>query len=53
MLFLIPSLGYYQRATGAEFAFQVVIDLPFVNRNCFEVKDPIIVPAKTFLSQLI
>lgn len=48
-----PALGYFQKATGAAFAFQVVVDLPWVNRNCFEEKRPIIVPARTFLSQLI
>jgi len=48
-----PSLSYFQKATGAEHAFQVVINLPFVNKNCFLEKNPIIVPARTFLSQLI
>ncbi|MBS4164678.1 Uncharacterized protein PRO82_002009 [Candidatus Protochlamydia amoebophila] len=48
-----PALSYFQQVTGAKHAFQVVIDLPWVNRNCFEETRPIIVPAKTFLSQLI
>lgn len=48
-----PGLIYFQKETGAEHAFQVVIDLPWVNRNCFEVDQPVIVPARTFLSQLV
>ena len=42
-----------QAATGAKHAFQVVIDLPFVDANCFEKTMPIVVPARTFLSQLL
>lgn len=48
-----PSLGYFQSTTGAKHAFQVVIDLPYVNRDCFQEVRPVIVPAKTFLSQLV
>ena len=36
-----------------EHAFQVVMDLPYVNVDCFSYKMPIIVPARTFLSQLL
>ena len=49
---LSPSLGYYQQKLGAKHAFQVVLDAPYVDRNCFEVETPIAVPARTFLSQL-
>jgi hypothetical protein len=31
----------------------MVFDAPFVQKNCFEEKGPIVVPAKTFLAQLI
>jgi uncharacterized protein len=48
-----PALKYYQKATKAKHAFQVVIDLPYVNKNCFLETTPTIVPAQTFLSQLI
>ena len=48
-----PHLGEFQKQTGAKHAFQVVIDMPFVNQDCFSYKHPIIVPAKTLLSQLI
>lgn len=50
---LSPALEYFQEATKAKYAFQVVVDLPWIQRNCFEETRPIIVPARTFLSQLI
>ena len=50
---LSENLAHYQRQTGAEFAFQVVLDMPYVDRSCFEIKTPIVVPARTFLSQLV
>jgi uncharacterized protein len=48
-----PALNYFKNMTGAQHAFQVVIDLPWVNRNCFEETRSVIVPARTFLSQLV
>lgn len=48
-----PALHYFQKATGAPFAFQVVIDLPYTDKSCFEVSEPTIVSARTFLSQLL
>lgn len=48
-----PALYRFQQETGAPHAFQVAFDLPFVNKNCFEEKEPIQVPARTFLSQLV
>ena len=50
---LAPSLGRMQEQTGAEHAFQVVIDLPFTDANCFGKTTPVVVPARTFLSQLL
>jgi len=47
------SLYHFQSQTGAPHAFQISFDLPYVDRDCFEEKGPIIVPAKTFLSQLV
>ena len=47
------NLIYFQQATQAAHAFQVSLTHPFVNKNCFDSREPIIVPAKTFLSQLI
>jgi len=50
---LSGSLAFFQRATGAKHAFQVVRDMPFVEADCFTVADPVAVPARTFLSQLL
>ncbi len=50
---LSDSLEYFQRQVGAEHAFQVAFDMKFVERDCFEMKRPVIVPAKTFLAQLV
>ena len=50
---LSPALAHFQAETGAEHAFQVVLDLPYVAANCFTHRRPMVVPAKTFLSQLI
>ncbi len=47
------DLYRFQKETKAQHAFQVILDLPYVDRNCFEEKAPIIVPARTFLSQLV
>ncbi len=50
---LSPALARYQRLTGAPYAFQVAMDLPFVDRDPFaEPGPPLIVPARTFLSCL-
>ena len=50
---LNPALAYFQNQTKAAHAFQVVSRLPFVARDCFEHTTPLIVPAVTFLSQLV
>lgn len=50
---LSKSLFYYQELTKAPHAFQVVFDMDYVEGDCFASSRPIIVPAKTFLSQLI
>ncbi len=50
---LSPELQRFQRQTGAKHAFQVALDLPYVERDCFAHDRPIIVPAQTFLSQLV
>ncbi len=50
---LSPALGYFQQVTGASHAFQVVLDIPYVEADCFSQSDPVIVPARTFLSQLL
>lgn len=50
---LSEALGYFQAQTKARHAFQVVLDKPFVNADCFDRTDPTIVPARTFLSQML
>lgn len=50
---LSPALYHFQEETKVPHAFQVAFDLPFVDRDCFEEKGPIMVPARTFLSQLV
>lgn len=50
---LSKSLLYFQNQVQAEHVFQIVFDLPYVDRDCFAIKKPIIVPARTILSQLI
>lgn len=50
---LSPHLAEFQKQSGAEHAFQVVVDMPYIDRNCFEHEKPMIVPAKTLLSQLV
>ena len=48
-----PALYHFQKETGAPHAFQAAFDLPFVNKECFEERGPIMVPAQTLLSQLV
>ena len=48
-----PSLHYYQRETGADHAFQVVMDAEYVEADCFATTSPTIVPASTLLLQLV
>jgi predicted AAA+ superfamily ATPase len=50
---LSSALYRFQEETGAPHAFQIAFDLPFVGKNCFTEKGPILVPAKTLLSQLV
>jgi predicted AAA+ superfamily ATPase len=51
---LSPALAHFQRQVGARHAFQVVIDMPYVDADCFaQGAIPLAVPARTFLSQLL
>jgi len=51
---LSPSLEYYQDQLNAPLAFQVVLEADFVKADCFAAGDrPMVVPARTFLSQLL
>jgi len=51
---LSPSLRRYQDQVGAPFAFQVTMDADYVDADCFaRPSGPLIVPARTLLSQLL
>ena len=51
---LSPSLSRYQDQVGAPFAFQVTMDADYVDEDCFARPGaPLIVPARTLLSQLL
>ena len=50
---LSKSLVYFKKKLNIPHAFQVVFDTDYIGKNCFDFTDPIIVPAKTFLMQLI
>ena len=47
------NLEIFQRQTKAKHAFHVVIDMEYIDVDCFSYYHPVIVPAITFLSQLI
>ena len=50
---LSKSLTYFHEQLATQYAFQVVHDMPYISRSCFEYTAPTIVPASTFLSQLV
>jgi predicted AAA+ superfamily ATPase len=50
---LSSSLYHFQQELGVPHAFQLAFDLPFVEGNCFNESGPILVPARTFLSQCV
>lgn len=50
---LSSQLEYFQKLTGAKHALQVVVDLPYNEIDCFSLMSPAVVPAQTFLSQLL
>jgi hypothetical protein len=50
---LSEQLAYFQQALDVPHAFQVVIDMEYIDMNCFHYKKPVIVPASTFLAQLV
>jgi predicted AAA+ superfamily ATPase len=51
---LSRTLKYFQDQLDAPFAFQVVIDAEYVDADCFAgPRGPLVVPAKTLLSQLL
>ena len=47
------NLYYFQEKLKAKHAFQVVFDMDYIAKDCFSYSTPVIVPAQTFLSQLV
>ncbi len=51
---IAPSLKYFQQQLNVPFAFQVVLEEDYVDAGCFKpTMNPLIVPARTLLSQLL
>ncbi len=50
---LDANLGHHQRQLKALHAFQVVLEMDYIQADCFSQNDPTVVPARTFLSQLL
>lgn len=51
---LSPALVHFQSKLKAPHALQAVIDLPYVDADCFKITgEPLVVPATTLLSQLL
>lgn len=50
---LSPSLAHFQAQTKAAHAFQLVVNLEYQPADCFRVHRPVVVPARTLLSQLL
>ena len=48
-----PQLAYFQRVTRARHAFQLVMDGAFTDVDCFAQSEPLLVSARTLLSQLL
>jgi len=48
-----PVLGYFQRITRARHAFQLVMNGSFLAVDCFAQSEPLVVSARTLLSQLL
>ncbi len=50
---LSNSLVHFQKQLEVPHCFQIVMDLPYVDKDCFSLTGINIVPAKTILSQLV
>jgi predicted AAA+ superfamily ATPase len=51
---LSGALAHFQEQTKAPYAFQVVLEADYVDADCFAARrGPLVVPARTFLSQLL
>lgn len=47
------NLTFFRDRIKARHAFHVVYDMDYIPKDCFKHSDPIIVPARTFLTQLV
>ena len=47
------KFNFFQKELKAPFAFQVYNSNEYIDKDCFQYTEPIIAPAKTFLSQLV
>ena len=51
---LSGALAHFQEQTKAPYALQVVLEADYVDADCFATRrGPLVVPARTFLSQLL
>jgi hypothetical protein len=50
---LSNNLKYFHTQLKTPHAFQVQLKAPYVEQDCFSVNHPVMVPATTFLSQLV
>jgi len=49
-----PALGFFQQQLNAPFAFQIMMNADYLDADCFaKPGSPVVVPAKTLLSQLL
>ena len=47
------NLVYFHKKIKTKHAFQVAFDMEYISKDCFKHTEPIIVPARTFLTQLV
>ncbi len=50
---ITPALYKFQEKLGVKHALQLAFDMPYFDKDCFALERPMIVPMRTFLSQLI
>jgi uncharacterized protein len=50
---LSKSIDHFKKQLNVDFSFQATFNEKYINKSCFDFKSPMVVPAKTFLSQLV
>lgn len=48
-----PNLIHFHNQLKTPHTFQVVANMPYINKDCFALERPMVVPMRTFLSQLV